>query len=163
MTELLASYEAALNQSALGILILSGDGELRFANRAADRLLEAGDYLRRRGTGVSARDLGDAVRLQVAVDHVCGGGREQEDPVIALKRRHPLRPLLICISPSGDTGAALRIFDPDGDTTPFLEPVCSHYRLSPSKRDWRSRLHRVRRWKARPVRSGSSRRRRAPI
>jgi DNA-binding CsgD family transcriptional regulator len=130
---LLASYEAALHQSAFGIVILGADGDLLFANQAAERLLDAGDYLRRRAPGISARDLGDAVRLQVAIEHVCGSGAHyQEDPVVALKRKHPLRPLLVCISPAGEgCGAVLRIFDPDGDTTPFLEPVCAHYRLSP--------------------------------
>jgi DNA-binding CsgD family transcriptional regulator/PAS domain-containing protein len=135
----LASYEAALDRSELGIILLDCEGTLLFANHVADQLLAAGDHLRRKGDGISARDLGDAIRLQVAIEHVCNGdGGEVESPVLALKRRHPLRPLLVCISPAaierGGTaanGVTLRIIDPDRDVMPLLEPICAHYRLSP--------------------------------
>lgn len=127
-----AVFESALDRSELGIIVLGPDGALLFANSTAERLLDAGDYLRRKGESVSARDLADAIRLQVAIDHVCFG--ETDTPVVSLARRHPLRPLLVCVSPAaadGETGAVLRIIDPDRDMQPYLEPVCAHYRLSP--------------------------------
>ena len=128
-----AMYEAALDRSELGVMLLSSTGNLLFANRTAEQLLNADKYLRHRSDGIGARDLGSAIRLEVAIDHVCSG--EAETPVVAIKRRHPLRPLLVCASPAGDGGAArgavLRVIDPDRDIQPHLEPVCAHYRLSP--------------------------------
>lgn len=135
----IGSFESALDRSELAIILLDCSGSLLFANQVAEALLDAGDYLRRKGTGISARDLGEAIRLQVAIEHVCADqGVEGESPVVALKRRHPLRPLLISISPArieGEDGpglgATLRIIDPDRNVQPLLEPVCSYYRLSP--------------------------------
>lgn len=135
----LAGYRSALDRSDIGIVILGKDGAVMFANRAADTLLQGGEYLRRKEGGISARDLGDAIRLQVAIEHVCHVSTDAiEDPVVAIKRRHPLRPLLVCVSPAAndrdqdcEAGAVLRIIDPDQEIQPFLEPVCAHYRLSP--------------------------------
>lgn len=130
-----ASYEAALDRSALGILLLRADGSLLFANRTAEALLDKGGCLRRSGSSIAARDMSDAVKLQVAIEHVCReGGGDGEDPVVALRRKGK-RPLLVCISPTADaadggTGAVLRIIDPDRDLTLLIEPVCDHYRLS---------------------------------
>lgn len=137
--ERLASYQSALDRSELAILLIGCDSKLLFANTQADRLLEAGEYLRRKGDGISARDLADAIKLQVAIEHVCAGdGQAREDPVVALKRRHPLRPLLVCVSPVSlerddrcDAGAILRVIDPDRELQVLLEPICGHYRLSP--------------------------------
>lgn len=133
-----ANYEAALNRSELGILLVSCEGKLLFANTEAERLLGSGEHLRRKGDGISARDLRDAVRLELAIEHVCAEGEAiEEDPVVAIRRPAPLRPLLICVSPteveSGEgcvAGAVLRIIDPDRDMQPLLEPICAHYRLS---------------------------------
>lgn len=131
-----ASYEAALNRSELGILLLRADGSLLFANRTAEAVLDKGDFLRRSGGSIAARDVSDAVKLQVAIEHVCREtGSDGEDPVVALRRKGK-RPLLVCISPAadaagGEAGAVLRIIDPDRDSIPRIEPVCAHYRLSP--------------------------------
>jgi DNA-binding CsgD family transcriptional regulator/PAS domain-containing protein len=134
----LASYQSALNRSELGIVLIGRDGAILFENSAAGRFLDSGDVLRRRSDGLTARDLGDALKLEVAIEHVRSRDSDQvEDPVVALKRRHPLRPLLVCVSPAGDqsnpcdASAILRIIDPDREVQPLLEPVCSHYRLSP--------------------------------
>ncbi|HEV2567135.1 hypothetical protein [Sphingomonas sp.] len=133
-----ASYEAALDRSELGIILLGSDASLIFANSIAEQLLDSGDYLRRKGDGISARGLGDAVRLQIAIEHVCANEDHEETPVVLLKRRHPLRPLLVCVSSAqcdreaaSDAGAILRIIDPDRDVLQGLEPICAHYRLSP--------------------------------
>lgn len=138
-TKRIASYESALDRSELGIILLGCEGALVFANRVAEKLLAQGDCLRRKGAGISARDLGDSIKLQVAIDHVCS--REDgliEDPVLAIPRRHPLRPLLVCVSPTAvdgetdcDAGAVLRIIDPDRDLQSVLLPVCAQYHLSP--------------------------------
>jgi DNA-binding CsgD family transcriptional regulator/PAS domain-containing protein len=134
----IAGLETALDQSIYAIMLLGYDGALLFANQAARRLLDASDGLRRSGRTVSSSDLGDAVKLQVAIDHVCRGEAHQgEQPVVALRRRNGRRPLLACVSPVQDRGpsgseasAVLRIVDPDCRVGPLIEPVCAHYRLS---------------------------------
>lgn len=136
-----ASYEAALDRSELGILLLARDGALIFANRIAERLLHSGEYLRRKNRGVSARNLGDAVRLQIAIQHVCSTeDAREETPIVMLSREQPLRPLLVCVSSAevgrdaaGDAGAILRIIDPERDVLQGLAPICLHYRLSPTE------------------------------
>lgn len=135
----IASYQAALDRSEVGIIMIGCDHKLIFANDRAETLLDAGDYLRRRNGGVGVGDFRDALKLQVAIDHVCTAeGDQVEDPVVAVQRRHPLRPLLICVSPASivsdtvcDAGAILRIFDPDRDLRAHLEPVCALYHLTP--------------------------------
>jgi DNA-binding CsgD family transcriptional regulator/PAS domain-containing protein len=134
----IAGLEAALNQSAMGIVLLGCDGKLLFANRRAETLFERGEGLRRSGDSIGAQDLDDAVKLQVAIEHVCNAGDQcMEDPVVAVRRKAPRRPLLVSVSPApngseavGDARAILRIVDPDADVRPLIEPVCAHYRLS---------------------------------
>ena len=133
----LASYQAALERSELAIILLARDGAVLFANSNAARMLDQGDLLRRRGDGIGARDLADAMRLEIAIDHVRSQSEGAvEDPVVVLKRPR-MRPLFVCISPAGveaghcDAAAILRIIDPERDPLTAIEPVCSHYRLSP--------------------------------
>jgi len=133
--------ESALNQSDVGIVLLDNKREVIFTNCVADQLLKSGNGLRRIGSSITAAELGDALRLQVAIDfsmtdrnaHVC-----RNAPVVAIRRGEDLRPLMVSVlAPNRsavddqDVAVILYVFDPNEDVSHLLEPVCKLYRLSP--------------------------------
>lgn len=132
---------SALNQSDVGILLLDKKRQVIFTNSVADRLLDTGKGLRRTGASISATDLGDALRLQVAIDFSMSDKSAQpcqNAPVVAIKRGETLRPLMVSVLPPDrsamhdeDAAVILYIFDPNEDVTHLLHPVCKLYRLSP--------------------------------
>jgi len=138
------SLHAALDWSGLGVVLLDGGGEIVFANHAARGMLDAGDGLRRSGNRVVTCDLGDTVRLQLAIEHVTAVG---ESDVAAAADRHaaPLLAigragapaLMLSVLPTasvgGDAAAILYVMDPARDMGELLRPVCRAYRLSPTE------------------------------
>jgi len=133
--------QAALDRSDVGILLLDRGGAPVFANRAARAFLDAGEGIRRSGRSVAAVDLSDALRLQVAIDHIMGragdaGGGPLRTPVLTLKRPGRKRALTVSVmSPENasavDVAAILYIFDPDQDVGPHIRAACKFYQLSP--------------------------------
>jgi DNA-binding CsgD family transcriptional regulator len=132
---------SALNKSDIGIVLLDKKRHVLFNNDVADRLLNVGQGLRRTGCSISATDLGDALRLQVAIDFIMTDKNAQpceNAPVVSIKRGDALRPLMVSVLPPDrspvhdeDTAVILYIFDPNDDVTHLLHPVCKVYRLSP--------------------------------
>lgn len=137
----LGGMTAALDLSAVGIIMLDRAGEAIFVNRAAAALLAAGDGLRRTERSVGATDLASAVRLQVAVDHMLGlDGTEpvREAPIVALKRQDGKRPLIVAVLPlqpglaePDDPAVLLQVLDPAADIRHLLDPICRLHALSP--------------------------------
>lgn len=133
---------AAINYSDVATLLVNRDGQLLFANDAAEALIAAKDGLRRSGSLLSGTKLADTLRLQAAIEHVVAtneGGTTpaRAAPVVALTRERR-RPLLAAIvanrAPSAGTGesaAIVYIFDPEQDLRARLEPACKLYGLSP--------------------------------
>jgi len=130
---------AALNSSDVATLLVNASGNVVFANAAAERMLAAGDGLRRSGTLLAGWRLNDTMRLQASIEHVAHGGdhASMPSPVVALSRTSG-RPLLAAIVPSDrsetapeDAAAIVHVFDPDHDLEPLLAPVCRLYGLSP--------------------------------
>lgn len=132
---------AAVNKSDVGILLVDRDGQLLFANAAAEGLLAEADGIRRHGRMLSGGRLADTLKLQAAIEHVITardeGDRETRAPVVALTRK-ARRPLLAAIiageGPTGraeESAAIIHLCDPAQDLTSLVEPACKLYGLSP--------------------------------
>lgn len=135
-------YAAALNHSDVGVVMLDGEANILFANAAAEALIDKGQGLRRRRSSLSAANLGEAVKLQIAIDHVIAADPGEVPlkrvPVVALTRGANDRPLLVSVmspneAPRGarDVAAILYLCDPELDLTPLMAAACRYYRLSP--------------------------------
>jgi DNA-binding CsgD family transcriptional regulator/PAS domain-containing protein len=145
LRERLAGMASALNSAAVGVILLDRQMSILFANRMANRLLDAGKGIRRNGTSLAATQLSDAVRLHVAIEHViaaeAGAGASCSSlPVVSLHRAANLRPIMVSIlTPEtdavrrSDLGAILYLLDPHEDLAPLMKPVCALYGLSPSE------------------------------
>jgi len=138
------SLHAALDWSGLGVVLLDGGGEIVFANHAARGMLDAGDGLRRSGNRVVTCDLGDTVRLQLAIEHVtavvegdvAAAADRHAAPLLAIGRAGAPA-LMLSVLPAADVGgdaaAILYVMDPARDMGELLRPVCRAYRLSPTE------------------------------
>lgn len=137
----LRGVTAAVNQSDLATLLVDRQGQLLFANAAAEALLLQADGIRRQGKLLSGGQLADTLRFQATVEHVItqreGQGPDRGGPVIALTRRGR-RPLLAAViaddaalDQNGESAAIIYLCDPDQDLTRLVEPVCKLYGLSP--------------------------------
>lgn len=131
----------ALDCSDVATLLVDRRCHIRFANSVARDLLHRADGVCARGMMLAATNLSDTMRLQAAIAHVClqfdGAGAPSAAPVLALTRSRG-RPLLVSViandtgpSADGDQSATVRLFDPERDLTPLVEPACNLYRLSP--------------------------------
>lgn len=137
-----AGLTMALDQSDVGVLLLDRDARILFENREATMLLDAANGIKRRNHSLGAIDLSDALRLQVAINHIlaCNQDTATKDEcaaVVAIRREDRHRPLLIAMVPahpidrSGEAAAIAYIFDPDQDLRPLMQPACALYGLSP--------------------------------
>ena len=108
-------------------------------------MLDAGDGLRRHRNRIVTCDLGDTVRLQLAIEHVIGAGEGEEAatirerPLLAIGRAGRTALMLSVLPPGpaagkdGRVAAVLYIMDPARDVRDLLRPVCRAYRLSPAE------------------------------
>lgn len=136
------SLAGALEGVDHGVILLDGAGDMVFANGTARALLDRGQGLRPSRRSVTAEHLADAVRLQVAIDHVrlSNNGRAQAAdepaPLVTLRRPGRQRPLLAVVAaapgPLGDErGVMLYLFEPDRDLRGAVDVACRIYGLSP--------------------------------
>ena len=139
-----SALEAACDATDLGIMLFSRSSALIYINDAVARLLDQGDGLRRHNGSVQAGEIGDSLKLQVALAHVIaanaaasGAAAERGAPLVRLHRREG-KPLIAAIVPAevratepGDVAAIVYIFDPVLDTERLLRPVCRIFALSP--------------------------------
>lgn len=141
-TRRVEALESALNLTDVGVILIDRSGALAFANAAAQAILDAGDGLRRRGTGVAGAELKENLRLQVAIDHVitvneASGAAARRAPILTLSRRAG-PPLVVSVLPTetratepSDVAAIAYVLDPALDTDQLLQPLCKLYQLSP--------------------------------
>jgi DNA-binding CsgD family transcriptional regulator len=131
--------EAGLDLVAIGIVLLSGDGHIVFANETARLLMARHDGIREHRGQVQATDRCDAAALSTAIGFVLsqGGAADAAErmPLLMLRRDHgpPLVTSFVCAPPSGtseDDGALLFFVDPGLDIHQLAEPVCKLFRLS---------------------------------
>lgn len=138
---------AALDVIDRGVVITGSDGQIRFANRTADRLLSAGDALdatngRIRATGARSADgLAKVIhraaqtgigRDNIAVDAVSLARRDGSVPVAVVAE--PLAPgHHERLGQGRREGAILFIGDSAGETTPSAERLAAIYGLTRSE------------------------------
>ncbi|NJC32926.1 DNA-binding CsgD family transcriptional regulator/PAS domain-containing protein [Sphingomonas jejuensis] len=136
----LAGYASALNHSDMGVILLDREADILFANDVATALLDSSNGIRRRRQSIGATDLSDAVKLQIAIDHVitAEADRTSRAPIISLKRGIGKRPLILSVlapkvasAGARDVAAILYICDPEQDLMPLMHAACRFYRLSP--------------------------------
>ncbi|MDT0575619.1 hypothetical protein RM533_05425 [Croceicoccus sp. F390] len=130
---------AAVEHSDIATIIVAADATLLFANAAGERLLEESDAVSRRGNRLGGRTLGETLRLQAAVEHVCAAGTHSPGdgdivPIVALQRgkRRPLTAAFVAATDPAAV-AVVYLFDPEQDMTSLIEPACNLYRLSCSE------------------------------
>lgn len=96
-----------------GIIVLGGKGQVLHVNSTANALLDCGDRIRRSGTGVTATERADDLRLQRAILVVRGfdHGFDGHDKAVAagqpfqvlIGRRTPGWPLIATVMPASQT------------------------------------------------------------
>lgn len=131
--------EAGLNLVAIGIVLLSGDGHIVFANDTARLLMDHHDGIREHRGQVQATDRGDAAALSTAIGYVLSQSAAattgERMPLLMLRREHgpPLVTSFVCAprsEMSDEDGALLFFVDPGLDIHQLAEPVCKLFRLS---------------------------------
>ncbi|VXD00394.1 helix-turn-helix transcriptional regulator [Sphingomonas sp. 8AM] len=143
--------EAGLNRVAIGVVLLSGDGHIDFANDTARHLLNRHDGIREHRGQVQATDRADAAALSTAIGYVLaqsGAGDTIERMPLLMLRRESGPPLVTSFAAmprsarsdgdgvgdgdgDGDGDGALLFFvDPGLDIHQLAEPVCKLFRLS---------------------------------
>jgi DNA-binding CsgD family transcriptional regulator/PAS domain-containing protein len=141
-----AACRGALDALDLGVLLLDRSGQISFANRAAVRLLDAGEPLRRSGGGFTATSLQQAMSVQVAMSHSVAancaaegaGAAPRRATIVTLRSSREERALLLAVVPAeqpasepGDVAAIAYLVDPGFDSERQLSPVCRLFGLSP--------------------------------
>ncbi|WP_156025934.1 helix-turn-helix transcriptional regulator [Sphingomonas phyllosphaerae] len=133
--------ETGLNLVAIGVVLLSGDGHIAFANETARHLMERHDGIREHRGQVQATDRGDATALSAAIGYVLAqsgaDGAVDRMPLLMLRRESgpPLVTSFAAMPRSADgddhgDGALLFFVDPGLDIHQLAEPVCKLFRLS---------------------------------
>jgi DNA-binding CsgD family transcriptional regulator len=137
------SFESALNQTAIGVVMIDRDSHIVFSNQTADEILMAGEGIGCANGTLRAANLADGVNLQAAISHAVASDDERASrapfkaPLIAFsRRRRP--PLVAAFLPAlarpveaGDVAAIMYLVDPQIDTNRMLSPLCKLYGLSP--------------------------------
>jgi DNA-binding CsgD family transcriptional regulator/PAS domain-containing protein len=139
----LHSFESVLDQTAIGLVMLSRTGQMVFANQTAIEILAAGDGIGRSNGKLRATNLADGVNLQAALSHAIASDEQPSSrapvkaPLIAFRRREGA-PLVAAFLPAlsppieqGDVAAIMYLVDPQIDTGKMLSPLCRLYGLSP--------------------------------
>lgn len=137
----LRGLTSAVNNSDVATLLVDRQGQLLFANDAAEALISANDGLSRSGSTLRSTRLSDTLRLQATIDHVLSLDPAERagcvTPVVPLPRERG-RPLLAAIVASktpchrtNESVATIYIFDPEIDLRARCEPACKLYGLSP--------------------------------
>ncbi|MEH3103759.1 MAG: hypothetical protein PGN12_07610 [Sphingomonas phyllosphaerae] len=131
--------ETGLNLVAIGIVLLSGDGHIVFANDTARQLMERHDGIREHRGQVQATDRSDAAALSTAIGYVLSqsGAHETTERMPLLMLHRDAGPPLVTsfaatphTATSDDDGALLFFVDPGLDIHQLAEPVCKLFRLS---------------------------------
>lgn len=134
-----SGLETGLNLVAIGVVLLSGDGHIAFANETARLLMDRHDGVREHRGQVQATDRADAAALSSAIGYVLAqnGGEGAGDRLPLLMLRRESGPPLVTSfaamprSPRASLDGALLFFvDPGLDIHQLAEPVCKLFRLS---------------------------------
>jgi DNA-binding CsgD family transcriptional regulator/PAS domain-containing protein len=98
----------ALDRLARAVIVTDGDGKVRFANRAADRLLSAGDGVDTKGGRIRARDPHGTAGLHSLIRRATTAAIGEADLAVdamALRRIDDGVPLAVVVEPIAPTHA----------------------------------------------------------
>lgn len=131
----------ALDRVAQGVLIVAANGEILFANRAAELLLAEADGIRTEKSALRASTPADAAQFRrliaAAAERADGAGG-----VMALARPVPRRPLGVLVAPltrdstwfvTGRSAAIVFVADPDSALQTAQDQLRNLYRLTPAE------------------------------
>lgn len=138
---------AALDVIDLGVIITGPDGQIRFANRTADRLLSSGDGLDATNGRVRATGSRSAEALAKVIHRAARTGIGQDSvavDAVALARRDNSVPVAVVAEPLAPghheglgqgrrEGAILFLGDSSGDAAPSVERLAAIYDLTRSE------------------------------
>jgi DNA-binding CsgD family transcriptional regulator len=95
------SSAEVLNNLACGVIIVGGDGEAMFANRAAEAIVASADGISLDATGLRAaeREQNSALRNLVAAAATGGADPKAAGGVLSLSRPSGRRPLAVLVAP----------------------------------------------------------------
>ncbi len=133
-----AGLTCAVEHCDIAMFLVDRQSKVLFANRAAEELAAIRDGIDIGRGRLAATALADTMRLQAAIEHICGEARDHGMvlPIVALRRARG-RPLMATVlpvpnaQPSPDEGSAiLYVFDPEEDLSRLIEPACMFYGLS---------------------------------
>lgn len=140
------ALEAALQQSECGVVIISADQTVLFANASAQAILDAGDGMELRRNALRPTRYHDAVRFHAALDAVIAPPRHRESQrergaMLLLERTGAERPLIAVIAPAkrghasdvgaGGAAAIVRLMRPETSFARGFETICQLHGLSP--------------------------------
>ena len=127
----------AMDRFDFGIVLLDADGLPRFSNARAQRLLDAGDGVRRVGKAIATADFDTTIRLQTAIRHDTETGNGLH---ILLLQRPRSRPLVAAVASLGTRDelrgvavTALYLIDPDRDSRLMINALCRAHGLTPTE------------------------------
>lgn len=132
---------AALDRVGQGVLIVAADGEILFANRAAEALLAEADGIKTEKSALRANTLADTAQFR----RLIAAAAERSDSaggMMALSRPAPRRPLHALVAPltiestlfmTSRPAAIVFVADPDGAPPIAQEQLRSLYRLTPAE------------------------------
>ncbi|MBZ9886058.1 LuxR C-terminal-related transcriptional regulator [Mesorhizobium sp. CA10] len=131
----------ALDRIAQGVLIVAASGEILFANRTAEALLNEADGIRTEKSALRAARRAHAAQFQ----RLIVAAAERSDTaggVMALARPAPRRPLSVLVAPlkiestwfvTGRPAAIVFVADPDSAPRSMQAQVRNLYRLTPAE------------------------------
>ncbi|TPN90482.1 helix-turn-helix transcriptional regulator [Mesorhizobium sp. B1-1-5] len=131
----------ALDRVAQGVLIVAANGEILFANRAAEALLTEADGIRIEKSALRANKPADAAQFR----RLIASAAEQSDTaggVMALARPAPRRPLSVLVAPlkiestwfvTGRPAAIVFVADPDSAPRTMQGQLRNLYGLTPAE------------------------------
>src|SRR5262249_18789791 len=104
-----ASLRDILNRLAAGVVVVSGDGRLRYCNEAAEQILQAGDGVFLHERRLAAHDKGASVKLErlVAEAAQCASGEEPHEGggELVVPRANGRRRWLVLVAPLPEASA----------------------------------------------------------
>jgi DNA-binding CsgD family transcriptional regulator len=132
---------AALDRVDQGVLIVAGNAEVLFANRAAELLLAEADGIRTEKSALRAGAPADTAQFQGLI--VAAAGRSGEaGGMMVLSRPVPRRPLNVLVAPltiaptwfaRGHSAAIVFVADPDNVPRTIQDQLRQLYRLTPAE------------------------------
>ena len=140
-----AGLRGSLDLMEIGIILIDRKARVLFANGSADEMLRGATFLRRSGSTISAVALGNAMKLQVALNHAIACNLAAQTPEACGRPSAMLRlagkggkSLIVSVVPNGEpaakagaVAATVLLLDPAVDTMRMLQPVCKLHGLSP--------------------------------